>query len=158
MEYNSVIFARYIIANANRRGCSINMTKVQKLLYISYGTYLAVCDQRLLDEHPQAWPYGPVFPTTRRKLINVNFYTISMDDPEFDALRRDENVSDLMDLVFNTFGSWTAKQLSEWSHSEGSPWEKTVNADKFKWGARMSDDEIKGYFALMIKDKDGVQQ
>jgi uncharacterized phage-associated protein len=33
----------------------MNMTKIQKLTYIAYGTYLTIKDERLTDEHPQAW-------------------------------------------------------------------------------------------------------
>ena len=151
MEYSSVLIARYIVAMAQDKGLPINMTKVQKLLYIAYGIYLAIKDERFIDEHPQAWPYGPVFPSTRNKLLKENFYDIRIDNPEFAELRINAELNSLLNLVFNNFGDWTASELSQWSHTDGSPWEKTVNQEDFSWGNRISDEDIKSYFSMIIK-------
>lgn len=153
-EYNSVEIARYIIALANDKGIPINMTKVQKLLYAAYGVFLAVTGERLLNEHPQAWPYGPVFPTTRNKLLNVNFYEISIQSEEFNTLKKDTVLNSLLQSIFNTFGNWTAGQLTSWSHQDGSPWEHTVEKEDFSWGNVIPDELIEGYFKT-ITTKDG---
>ena len=79
-KYKSTIVATYIAALANEKRVSVNMTKIQKLLYIAYGIYLAVKDSRLTNEHPQAWPYGPVFPTTRNKLQKGVDWQFTTDD------------------------------------------------------------------------------
>lgn len=150
-EYNSVLFAKYIIAWANDKGIPINMTKTQKLLYISYGVWLAVIGTRLLNEHPQAWPYGPVFPTTRNRLLRVDFYDIDINNEDFSQIKNDEQVSSLLRLVFKTFGSWTAGQLTAWSHADGSPWERTTESDGFKWGDPISDNDIQKYFKMIVK-------
>ncbi|MDR1054371.1 MAG: hypothetical protein LBL90_00730 [Prevotellaceae bacterium] len=49
------------------------------------------------------------------------------------------------------FGKWTASALSEWSHKEGSPWEKTVSTEEFKWGDKIEDGYIKSYFTKIIQ-------
>ena len=41
-KYMSTDLARYIVAYANDQRYNINMTKIQKLLYVTYGIYLAV--------------------------------------------------------------------------------------------------------------------
>lgn len=152
-KYNSVIVAKMIATMANERHLTVNITKVQKLLYIAYGTYLAVKDERLTNEHPQAWPYGPVFPTTRNRLLKADLYAISVNDPALAEIRQDEDMSALLDLVFDNFGQWTASQLSEWSHGDGSPWQKTVSNDDFKWGERIPDEYIQSYFKTIIVKK-----
>lgn len=149
-EYNSVLFAKYIIAWANDKGIPINMTKTQKLLYISYGVWLAVIGTRLLNEHPQAWPYGPVFPTTRKKLLKIDFYKIRKDCDEFEALTSNEDITGMLNLVFETYGDWTASMLSTWSHQNGSPWERAVDRPGFKWGDRIADEDIQGYFKMKM--------
>lgn len=149
--WNSVVIAKYIVALANDRRISINITKVQKLLYIAYGVYLAVKSQRLTDEHPQAWPYGPVFPTTKNKLSKLNIDEISLADETLDLIKQDNEINSMLDLVLNTYGRWTAKDLTIWSHQEGSPWEKTVGSNNFKWGDRISDEVIKKYFDSKIQ-------
>lgn len=58
-RYKSTDVALHLAAVANERRVSINMTKIQKLLYITYGVFLRVYRERLLNEHPQARPNGP---------------------------------------------------------------------------------------------------
>lgn len=148
--FNSVIVAKYIIACANDKCIPINITKVQKLLYISYGIYLAVTGKRLTNEHPHAWPYGPVFPTTRNKILKLDIYSINKDDADLASIKDNEEFNTLLNLVFNSFGSWSAAQLTEWSHSNGSPWEMTTCLEGFKWGMTIPDSFIQGYFKNLV--------
>jgi uncharacterized phage-associated protein len=150
MEYKSIILAKYIAAYLNNKNIDMNMTKIQKLTYIAYGTYLAIKDERLTDEHPQAWPFGPVFPRSRTKLQKINLYSISLSAGELSVISSDEILVSIMESIFNTFGHWTASKLSGWSHKEGSPWEKTVSKTGFKWGDRINDDDIKAYFKKIV--------
>jgi len=153
-KYTSTILAKYIAAYLNDKRVDINITKIQKLTYIMYGAWLAVKNERLTDEHPQAWPYGPVFPTTRNKLLKIDLNGISLSENELNEISQDKDINLLMDLVYSTFGNWSASSLSEWSHKEGSPWEKTVSSEKFKWGDTINDDDIKSYFKKIIIPKE----
>lgn len=153
-KYDSVLLAKYIVAVANDKGIFMNITKVQKLLYAAYGVYLAVKGGRLTDEHPQAWPYGPVFPKTRRKLLKLDFADIKKTDSDFVDLVSDGELSSLFNLIFRTYGSWTAAQLTEWSHREGSPWEMATLAEDFKWGSEIPDEYIHDYFKRLIHVSD----
>ena len=151
--YNSVTMASYIIAYANEHRYMMNMTKLQKLLYITYGVYMAVKGERLINEHPQAWPYGPVFPTTRNKLLKKDFSVFKLTDANLKEVADNSDMPSLMNLVFNSYGSKTAAFLSEWSHKPGSPWDKTVNQESFKWGDRSPDELIQDYFKTLISPK-----
>lgn len=148
--YNSVTIASYIVAYANEHKFGINMTKLQKLLYITYGVYMAVKDARLTNEHPQAWPYGPVFPTTRNKLLKRDFSTIQISNGEFEEINKDAEIQSLIKLVFDTYGTWTGTSLSIWSHKPNSPWDRAVNRSGFKWGDQISDDDICEYFKSIL--------
>ena len=108
-KYSSVVLAYYIVALMNQRGLEINMTKLQKLLYIAYGTYLAIKNQRLTNEHPQAWPYGPVFPTTRNRLLKKDLSLINLSIPELKDIQKDTEIQSLMMLVLNGFGKKTLR-------------------------------------------------
>lgn len=151
-KYNSVTVAKFIVAIANNRHLSINMTKVQKLLYIAYGIFLAVKGCRLTNEHPQAWPYGPVFPTTRNKLLKIDLYSITISDSDLSDINADEEIKSLIDLVFRSFGTWSAAQLTNWSHGEGTPWQKIVSGEGFSWGGQIPDEYIKSYFKSIINN------
>lgn len=60
--FTSLDVAAYIAQECDRRGYTYNNTKIQKLLYVAYGVMLAWQNERICDEYPRAWPYGPVFP------------------------------------------------------------------------------------------------
>ena len=51
---DSVVVANAIRALAKEKNIDVNMTKIHKLLYISYGVLLARKNIRLTKEHPQA--------------------------------------------------------------------------------------------------------
>lgn len=141
----SVVLAKYIVSYANKHNFSINITKVQKLLYIVYGVYLAVTGKRLTNEHPQAWPYGPVFPSTRNALIKIdldNYCEVNETIPN--------DVKSCVKIVFDSYGGQTAGTLTEWSHQAGSPWEKTMKQKGFVWGNTIPDVFIKDYFDSII--------
>jgi len=150
IPYKSTLLAKYITAYFNDKGADVNITKIQKLTYITYGSFLAIFDQRIINEHPQAWPYGPVFPTTRNYLLKVDLNAISLKDEDIQEISSDREVVSLIDMVYKTFGSWSAASLSDWSHKEGSPWEKTVSSKSFRWGDTINDVYIKSYFKKII--------
>jgi len=150
IPYRSTLLAKYIAAYFNDKRADVNITKIQKLTYIAYGSYLAIFDARLIDEHPQAWPYGPVFPTTRKHLLKTDLNAISLQDTDFKEISSDRDIVSLIDMIYKTFGSWSAASLSDWSHKEGSPWEKTVSSKSFRWGDKINDDYIKSYFKKII--------
>lgn len=117
-------------------GLLLNMTQTQKLLYIAYGIEMARADMRLTDEHPQAWPFGPVFPRVHSK---VDFSTTPPNPTGIS-----EEIIGLLSDVVKAFGRTSAAKLSEWSHSKDSPWDKTP---KDKWGHPLSDCDIREYFS-----------
>lgn len=150
-EFNSVDMAKYIVAYANHTHVGINMTKLQKLLYIAYGAALVILNKRLVNEHPQAWPYGPVFPTTRNKLRKIDFSDINFEnDSTLKKIKDNKDVAYIVDFTFKGFGDWHAYTLSQWSHQSGSPWDKTVHSENFKWGKQISDYDIRDWFKERI--------
>ena len=149
-EYNSIDVARYIAAYANEHKFGINITKIQKLLYAAYGVFLSVNGYRLTDEHPAAWPYGPVFASTRERIKGENLPSLSFDNQNIGYLRQDKMISQLMNLIFNTYGALDASSLTAWSHEDGSPWELTTRDYNFKWGDAIPDVYIKDHFDKIV--------
>jgi uncharacterized phage-associated protein len=142
-QYDSRDVAKALIAIGLKHNMILNITKVQKLLYIIYGHFLAVEGIRICDEHPQAWPYGPVFPKTR-KMMGIDGIAYRIED--LGELAADEMLLDVVENVVKTYAGYPASTLSEWSHEEGSPWDGTVSTKGFKWGNQIPDELIKSYF------------
>lgn len=149
-RYNSVVVAFYIVAWANQHKVTINLTKTQKLLYVAYGANLIVGKDRLCNEHPQAWPYGPVFPTTRNRLLKTDLAAITMESDVLTGVKCDTYLEQIVKFVFEGFGNKTAGQLTAWSHKPNSPWEETTHMPNFKWGNEIPDAYIYEYFAQII--------
>ena len=141
-ELDSVDVAKVVLAEAKSRNLRLNMTQLQKLLYIVYGTSLVILGRRPFVEHPKAWPFGPVFPRTRRKLSDEvkkwNVDTCPESVP--DELRQ------IVCKVVENFGTWTSGQLVDWSHRIGGPWDVVTHRSGFKWADEIPDDETRDYF------------
>lgn len=144
-KYDSVLVAQYLMAKAAEKDLVLNVTKTQKLLFLIYGYYLSEKGETCIDETPKAWPYGPVFPKTRKKVNYGILYNV--EDGTFDELRTDELLNDVIDFVLDGFHDWTASELSSWSHKAGSPWHLTTKKAGFNWNDEINDNLIEKYFS-----------
>src|ERR1051326_9005599 len=142
--YDSVLAAKFLMALANSKGVVLNVTKVQKLLYIIYGFFLASANHKIINESPQAWPFGPVFPRTRNKVDYSKI--INLDDAELSEINQDPIVKKIFSEMVDGFLGISANKLSKWSHTEGSPWDITRKKEGFKWSDTISDELITEYF------------
>jgi len=133
MMINSVDFAVYLNDKAKERNMSVNKTKLQKLLYICYGSYLALNNgEQLLDEMPNAWDFGPAFPNVYdaqkntengldgRDVVNTEMIVLN----RFDALIKS---------VLDFFGEWTSEQLVEWTHQVNTAWYKRYHTERSRY-------------------------
>lgn len=143
--YRSLDVSLFLAAAANQRKIVVNHTKIQKLLFLVYGSYLSVYGKRLLDEHPQCWPYGPVFSRLREKLLTEDFSEVSLSDRRISKLRNDQNLRDIIDLVLRGFGSWSMDDLVNWCVSS-APCKSTPDN-----GQSIDDYVIRDFFNSLIK-------
>lgn len=143
--HDSILAAKYIIALGCNQGNCLNVTQVQKILYIANGIALAKYDVPLVLEAPKAWPFGPVFPRTQKQ-INYNA-EYNIEDSDFDSIKEDVDADKVLKYVVMKFGNTSAGRLSNWSHAKGGPWDKTTKEDGFKWNNPISLEVIKEYFS-----------
>lgn len=141
MEFSSSDVMAYILYKAKKDGHPISKTQAQKLLYCCYGIVLAAFDERLTDEHPKAWPGGPLFPRTL-SAINGRRLTTGMAESFIDSCPADW--LKLMDKTIDRFWGYSATALETWSKRKGTPWDK---ADPL---ASLDDREIQKYFQQFV--------
>jgi len=100
---------------------------IQKLVYIAHGWNLAINDQPLVDELPQAWDNGPVFRSIWNH-IRDNGYggehctliePFDGDEISADLLKSERQV---IDHVWRKYGHLRAIDLSRMTHEPGTPW------------------------------------
>lgn len=141
MEFSSSSVMAFILYKGKKAGHSISKTQAQKLLYCCYGIVLAAFDERLTDEHPKAWPGGPLFPRT---LSAINRHRLTTDKAEIFIASCPVDWLKLMDKTIDRFWGYSATALETWSQRKGTPWDK---ADPL---ASLDDREIQKYFQQFV--------
>lgn len=105
--------------------------KLQKLIYFAQGMYLAFTRNSLFEENIEAWEHGPVVRTVYDKFKTYKKLDIDkkLTSSELDTIKeieKDEEISEILNLVYDNYGGYTAWQLRELSHVPGGPWQVTV--------------------------------
>jgi uncharacterized phage-associated protein len=142
-SYDSILVAEYMLSIAQRQHINLNVTKVQKLLYIIYGYFLAKFDHQIITENPKAWPFGPVFPRSQKKVDYSNI--IPIENPKFNEIKGDVLLTQMITKIISDYSSVSAQRLVQWSHQEGSPWHQAI-CNGQKWNTPIDNESIKAYF------------
>ena len=143
MPLDSVLLAKALQHMALIEGVQLTMSQIQTILYIAYGVNLAKHGERLTEEHPQMWQYGPVFPRVYAKLKKES----SDGFDEYDTLLC--QYPDKFRFLSNCFRrfAWTKSCILTSPHvSQGSPWADTRKENPDRWGVRIEDELIREWF------------
>ena len=124
-EVDSVDFAIYLNKIAKKRGLDVNVTKIQKWLYICYGVYITVSGDQLLTERPKAWNFGPAFPSVH-KLQKKNNDSLDGLEGSINDIEKLKKYDSIINSTLDTFGNWSATQLVDWTHEEDTAWDKRL--------------------------------
>ena len=152
MEYKSTAVMAYILYQCKLNHHPINKTQCHKLLYCCYGIIMAKFDERLTNEHPRCWPYGPIFPCI---CVPMEKGQLTVGLAQDFAATCPPDVMHYLDLTIRTFWSYTADALSKWSRLRNSPWDKAESLGP------LDDREIRlffqGYIAI-VEDRGTCQK
>lgn len=151
--YSSEAVANFFIKKSGTGdGQAVNLSpmKLQKLLYFAHGWHLAFIGQPLLNEAIQAWDYGPVVESLyhhTKHFGNRNIDTLLPSDNTI----INEDSKKLLNAVWNRYKSFSAIQLSNMTHAEGTPWKKKFldemkNNGQLRRAITLDDETIKTYF------------
>lgn len=152
MPYNPTTIANYFIKKYAEKG-NLTPMKLIKLTYISYGWYLALTDnqERLTDESPLAWDFGPVFPSLYESLKGYGRSVIKDKIPnriDDDSITPDDKK--FLDKIWNLYGRYDGIYLSALTHTNGTPWRNVYIKGA---NAAISDDDIYKYYKTQLKPK-----
>ena len=129
MPHSAISVAKYLLDRANDQGRSISPMKLIKLVYMAHGWSLGLYGTPLIQEPVEAWKYGPVI---RELYHKVKDYRSSPIPPgAFGSQRSDDEFSEIektvMDQTLEIYGKWSAIELSQLTHAEGTPWDVMYN-------------------------------
>lgn len=142
---DSVDATKKLICLLSKQDNYINITKLEKLLYIFYGYSLLMKDKPVLNEQPKCFEYGPLFWDSYKFLKNKCYDFDFKNNIIFD----DDELEKLFNTVFEKYGQWTASQLVEWCCRKGSAWYIT-NKHSNKWGDNIEDYLVKKEFEMIL--------
>jgi uncharacterized phage-associated protein len=162
MPYKTKAIANAILNKAAECGEKLRPLKLQKLLYYACGYYYAAYREPLIDSAIEAWDYGPVVPEVYREFRRFGSGEITDQATELDwdtgeclpvPIPTDQRVAGLIDFVWNTYGKYSGLQLSDMTHSDGSPWQKTRERFPGIKNADISNELMSEHFAKYVKKK-----
>jgi uncharacterized phage-associated protein len=145
--HDSRTVANRFLELARERGDTLTPMQLLKLVYIAHGWTLGLYGRALIRDEVQAWQYGPVI----RPLYNaVRSYgagaiTDTLSSPAFDEM--DANELDVIDQVYDAYGSMTGPALSRLTHATGTPWQLAYCPGEF--GTPIPQDLIEDHYKRM---------
>lgn len=125
MSYSTETIANYFIKKHSEEG-QLTPMKLLKLVYISYGWYLATFgSKKLVSEKPVAWRHGPVFPFLYSKLKDYGKSFVKEPIYSFKSEEINEEDALFLDKIWNIYGEKDGIYLSALTHQENTPWSLT---------------------------------
>ena len=125
MNLSSLNVTKYLLFRFSFFGDVVTNLKMQKLLYYVYVWCLVKTGKPCFEEKFQAWPNGPVLPSIYQELKSFGASPI---DPDFSGIKNKEDLRklnkelgelrELIDNVFEKYGSLSAFQLVSLTHNE----------------------------------------
>ena len=148
LSYSAMTIAESIIRNHPAGLPTLSPMKLQKLIYYAHGWCLALTGEPLVDEHFEAWDYGPVISSLYHRLKGYGNTQIPLEQ-----IRHAEPVGDkttaLLDAIIRKYGKYSALELSDMTHQPGSPW---AVSRKPGTNAIISNETIMNSFKLLLNE------
>lgn len=126
----------------------LTIMQLIKLAYIADGWSLALLDKPLANENPEAWRYGPVYPSIYNAFSGIGDRPVmkracvrGTQIPITEEFAPQEE--ELLRKVVNSYGKLNAFTLSNLTHQPGTPWSKAYEHDVY---SDINTDDIKRHF------------
>ena len=134
--YNAIDVAKYFV-NLNKEFTEL---QIQKLVYYSYVWYIVKFNDnknnivnKLFDERPRAWKYGPVFISIyeQMKFCDKSLVCKSYLKANDVNTKFDDKAEMILSLVYEFYGKYSGNRLSDMTRYE-YPYKNTKLGDEIK--------------------------
>lgn len=149
--YPATTIANFFIKKASEEGEQITLMKLSKLVYIAHGWNLSILNKPLVSEPVQAWKFGPVIEGVYQEFKRFGNRPIDMMAIAQEIPKNDEDTLNLLERVWEVNKRNTAYQLSNWTHIEGSPWDRVYDKTGRTKNQIIPNNIIKDYFSQLGK-------
>ncbi len=152
MKHFAIAAANEFVRLGRKDDVLVTNMKLQKLLYFLQGHGLALTGENLLDEQPQAWQYGPVYPRVYREFKDYGASPILKEvpfpfDPAGEPWRMNEEdlaAKNILNAVWKAYKDMPASRLSQITHIPGGPWEEAAKKGR---SVEISEEAMRTFFA-----------
>lgn len=160
MSYRASAVANFFITRGVQDKSPVDPMKLQKLVYFGHGWYMAVTGEPLVNEHIEAWRYGPVTPSLYHEVKAngsgpIDFPIFETGDLGSEAPRvTDPGALEVLERVWQVYGEVSSVRLSGMSHDPDGPWHSTWQNKAQNGalrGADIPNDEIRRYFGRLAR-------
>ena len=137
MSYSALAVANAFIELSLRENSPLTNMKLQKLVYFAHGFALALNHDGLFREPVRAFQWGPVIPDLYNAVKHYGSSPILKKIPlrtgelQIDLRDKDSSATQLIEMVWKKYGSFSAAQLSTITHRPGTPWSQVWNDTEF---------------------------
>lgn len=128
--------ANEFIRLAAADGHSFDQMKLQILVYIAHGWCLAIHDEPLTGDRPEAWSFGPVYRRLADALVGSGVESVAREIRNGEAGQRWQGISSdsparadleeferkVIKVVYENYGSIDYSKLVAFPQQEGTPW------------------------------------
>ena len=135
--YSALAIANtFLLRCGGERG--IEHMKIQKLVYFTYGWWMAINAVRLINERPQVWAHGPVFKSLYHTLKSFGHTPIrhpqlrspTEDHPEM--VSGNNVVPTYVDFVWERYGHLSSFALAGMTHQPDGAWSRIASEHDYK--------------------------
>ena len=170
MAYDVRAIANEFLNRAKRDGYFLTNMHLQKLSYIAHGWGLALLNDRLIEDVPQAWKHGPVYPELylalrrygpgnvlepiRERDADVRAFVSGNPESRgkiLHAALTDEE-KNLLEATWRNYRKYSAFQLSEMTHRPNTPWSEIYDQG-LGCNAPIPNHVIQTHYREMIDDQ-----
>ncbi len=176
MPYDPKAIANYFLSIADHKGQELTPLKLIKLVYIAHGWYLGITGKPLINEHPEAWEYGPVIPSLYHEFKIFGNGAIRKRATEFVSKeggewslqekevpppnsKTDASICDFLDRVWEQYSGYTGSQLSSLTHQPNTPWKQTWDhRGQYEKGVDIPEDKIREHYQSLRERNVGINR
>lgn len=151
---NSFAVANKILDLAVVADKTVTPMQLIKLVYLCHAWSLGLTGKPLIDEHVEAWRYGPVIRSLYQKVKDSRDFPVNGPLKDFIGRKpKDEfsvNENEVIEQVYNLYGDFSGISLSNLTHKIGSPW--SIIWDSEGENSAIPNDLIEHHYKQLYKE------
>ena len=149
--YSPLTIANFFIKKGIEFSDPISQTKIQRLVYIAHGWYLALTGNPLINSVVEAWRFGPIIPEIYDAFKAYGNLPLKHVIDNKESINKE--VKKLLEVVWNLYGRYSTFFLSNFTHQSNTPWDIVAKEYSYNIPANKDIDDriIRAYFTSLSK-------